>query len=245
MHQLRLKIPGGQLTAETPVGRRRRGHPRLPPVRRRADRRAAARVPAALPRQPRQLGPRRCSIRIAAAPGRRSCSNTRGVGSSSGGPVPRQRRRHGAPTSCSSSMRLGSTRARSARLLARRLRRPGAGPRPPASHPPDTTRRHWPEGAPRIHRWREDIAAAARGESGPENLLYIMFAPTETSQEKGREFLGRFLQRHDPPRRTDQRRRPRRSVRRDRQIGRSRPRRAPAIDRNPRARRWSSRATTI
>jgi hypothetical protein len=43
-----------------------------------------------------------------------------------------------------------------------------------------------------MHGWREDVADAARGESKPENLLYIMFAHTETSQTKGKEFLGRF-----------------------------------------------------
>jgi pimeloyl-ACP methyl ester carboxylesterase len=52
-----------------------------------------------------------------------------------------------------------------------------------------------PKGAPGMHGWREDVADAARGESKPENLLYIMFAHTETSQTKGKEFLGRFLQR--------------------------------------------------
>jgi pimeloyl-ACP methyl ester carboxylesterase len=54
-----------------------------------------------------------------------------------------------------------------------------------------------PKGAPGMHGWREDIAAAARGESKPENLLYIMFAHTDTSQAKGREFLGRFMERQD------------------------------------------------
>jgi pimeloyl-ACP methyl ester carboxylesterase len=54
-----------------------------------------------------------------------------------------------------------------------------------------------PKGAPGMHGWREDIAAAARGESRPENLLYIMFAHTETSQAKGMEFLGRFLERQE------------------------------------------------
>ena len=54
-----------------------------------------------------------------------------------------------------------------------------------------------PKGAPGMHGWRADIAAAARGESKPENLLYIMFARSETSQAKGREFLGRLLQRQD------------------------------------------------
>jgi pimeloyl-ACP methyl ester carboxylesterase len=52
-----------------------------------------------------------------------------------------------------------------------------------------------PKGAPGMHGWREDIAAAARGESKPENLLYIMFAHTDSSQAKGKEFLGRFIQR--------------------------------------------------
>ena len=54
-----------------------------------------------------------------------------------------------------------------------------------------------PKGAPGMHGWRDDIAAAARGESKPENLLYIMFAHTETSQAKGREFLGRFMERQE------------------------------------------------
>jgi len=52
-----------------------------------------------------------------------------------------------------------------------------------------------PKGAPGMHGWREDIAAAARGESKPENLLYVMFAHTDESQSKGREFLARFLER--------------------------------------------------
>ncbi len=54
-----------------------------------------------------------------------------------------------------------------------------------------------PKGAPSMHGWRHEIAAAARGESTPENLLYIMFAPTATSRSKGDEFLGRFLERQD------------------------------------------------
>ena len=54
-----------------------------------------------------------------------------------------------------------------------------------------------PKGAPGMHGWRDDIAAAARGESKPENLLYIMFAHSETSQAKGKEFLGRFVQRQE------------------------------------------------
>jgi pimeloyl-ACP methyl ester carboxylesterase len=54
-----------------------------------------------------------------------------------------------------------------------------------------------PKGAPGMHGWRADIAAAARGESSPGDLLYIMFAHTETSQAKGRAFLGRFTQRQE------------------------------------------------
>ena len=54
-----------------------------------------------------------------------------------------------------------------------------------------------PRGAPGMHGWREDIAAAARGESKPENLLFIMFAHTATSQAKGMEFLGRFVRRQE------------------------------------------------
>ncbi len=54
-----------------------------------------------------------------------------------------------------------------------------------------------PKGAPGMHGWRDDIAAAARGESKPENLLYIMFAHTDASQGKGMEFLGRFMERQE------------------------------------------------
>jgi pimeloyl-ACP methyl ester carboxylesterase len=52
-----------------------------------------------------------------------------------------------------------------------------------------------PKGAPGMHGWRDDIAVAARGESKPENLLYVMFAHTVASQAKGMEFLGRFMER--------------------------------------------------
>jgi pimeloyl-ACP methyl ester carboxylesterase len=54
-----------------------------------------------------------------------------------------------------------------------------------------------PRGAPGMHGWRDDIAAAARAESKPENLLYIMFAHTEASKAKGKEFLGRFVLRQE------------------------------------------------
>lgn len=54
-----------------------------------------------------------------------------------------------------------------------------------------------PKGGAGMQGWRDDIAAAARGESKPENLLSIMFGPPEASQAKGREFLARFLERQE------------------------------------------------
>ncbi|WP_346051307.1 alpha/beta hydrolase [Amycolatopsis dongchuanensis] len=55
-----------------------------------------------------------------------------------------------------------------------------------------------PKGAPGMHGWRQDIADHARtDESSGEDLLYIFFAHTETSQAKGVEFLGRFLRRQE------------------------------------------------
>lgn len=52
-----------------------------------------------------------------------------------------------------------------------------------------------PQGGPGMG-WRQDIANHARADNpGGEDLLYIFFAHTETSQAKGVEFLGRFLQR--------------------------------------------------
>jgi pimeloyl-ACP methyl ester carboxylesterase len=53
-----------------------------------------------------------------------------------------------------------------------------------------------PKGAPGMHGWREDIADhARRPEPSGEDLLFIFFAHTQTSQAKGVEFLGRFMQR--------------------------------------------------
>jgi pimeloyl-ACP methyl ester carboxylesterase len=55
-----------------------------------------------------------------------------------------------------------------------------------------------PKGAPRMHGWRDDIAMHARkDQGGPEDLLYIFFAHTRTSQAKGAEFLGRFMERSE------------------------------------------------
>jgi pimeloyl-ACP methyl ester carboxylesterase len=52
-----------------------------------------------------------------------------------------------------------------------------------------------PQGGPGMD-WRQDITDHARADNpGGEDLLYIFFAHTETSQAKGVEFLGRFLQR--------------------------------------------------
>ncbi|ATB35954.1 alpha/beta hydrolase [Cystobacter fuscus] len=53
-----------------------------------------------------------------------------------------------------------------------------------------------PKGAPGMHGWRQDITAhARRPEPSGEDLLYIFFAHTQTSQARGVEFLGRFMQR--------------------------------------------------
>jgi pimeloyl-ACP methyl ester carboxylesterase len=55
-----------------------------------------------------------------------------------------------------------------------------------------------PQGGPLMHGWRKDIADAARiDQIGAEPLLYIMFKQTPTSQAKGMEYLGRFMERKD------------------------------------------------
>jgi pimeloyl-ACP methyl ester carboxylesterase len=55
-----------------------------------------------------------------------------------------------------------------------------------------------PQGGPVMHGWRKDIADAARVDQiGAEPLLYIMFKQTATSQAKGMEYLGRFMERKD------------------------------------------------
>ena len=62
-----------------------------------------------------------------------------------------------------------------------------------------------PKGAPGMHGWREDIAAAARGESKPENLLYIMFAPHRGEPAEGHGVPRTLMQRQRGTRRTDRR----------------------------------------
>jgi pimeloyl-ACP methyl ester carboxylesterase len=53
-----------------------------------------------------------------------------------------------------------------------------------------------PQGGPSMHGWRKDIAdAVRRPDIGGEELLYVFFAHTPTSQAKGMEFLGRFMTR--------------------------------------------------
>jgi pimeloyl-ACP methyl ester carboxylesterase len=53
-----------------------------------------------------------------------------------------------------------------------------------------------PKGAPGMHGWRQDIERESRhDQSTAQSLLYIFFAHTETSQAKGREFLGRLFSR--------------------------------------------------
>jgi pimeloyl-ACP methyl ester carboxylesterase len=53
-----------------------------------------------------------------------------------------------------------------------------------------------PKGAPGMHGWRADVASHARTKvSDAEDLLYIFFAHTETSQALGKQFLGRIFTR--------------------------------------------------
>lgn len=55
-----------------------------------------------------------------------------------------------------------------------------------------------PQGGPVMHGWRKDIADNAHADQiDAKNLLYIMFKHTPTSQAKGMEFLGRFMERKD------------------------------------------------
>jgi len=55
-----------------------------------------------------------------------------------------------------------------------------------------------PQGGPVMHGWRKDIADNARvDQAGAEQLLYIMFRHTASSQAKGVEYLGRFMARKD------------------------------------------------
>ena len=67
-------------------------------------------------------------------------------------------------------------------LMIRRLVLAGTGPR----------------GGPGMHGWRQDIADHARNpEISGAGLLYVFFAHTDTSQAKGKEYLGRFLARSE------------------------------------------------
>jgi len=53
-----------------------------------------------------------------------------------------------------------------------------------------------PAGAPGMHGWREDIERESRiDESTAESLLYIFFAPTDSSRALGQRFLGRIFTR--------------------------------------------------
>ncbi|MBY0561896.1 alpha/beta hydrolase [Hyphomicrobium sp.] len=55
-----------------------------------------------------------------------------------------------------------------------------------------------PQGGPGLHGWRQDIYDATHTDNpGAGTLLYIMFKQTPTSQAKGNEYLGRFMERKD------------------------------------------------
>ncbi len=55
-----------------------------------------------------------------------------------------------------------------------------------------------PQGGQLMHGWISDVAAIANAENnGPADLLRLFFEITETSQQKGREYLKRFTERQD------------------------------------------------
>lgn len=55
------------------------------------------------------------------------------------------------------------------------------------------------EGGRDMHRWNEEISEHAyRDVQGSDDIFFLFFAPTETSQAKAREFVGRiFARKHD------------------------------------------------
>ena len=53
-----------------------------------------------------------------------------------------------------------------------------------------------PQGAPRMHGWREDITShALMDQPDAEDLLYIFFPHSESGRQDGGRFLGRIFQR--------------------------------------------------
>lgn len=51
-------------------------------------------------------------------------------------------------------------------------------------------------GGEEMHGWSVDVEAVAKAENnGPEDLLWLFFNPTETSIERGRQFIARFTSR--------------------------------------------------
>ena len=55
-----------------------------------------------------------------------------------------------------------------------------------------------PQGGELMHGWISDVAAIANAEhNGPEDLLRLFFEITETSRQKGQEYLKRFLERQE------------------------------------------------
>jgi len=55
-----------------------------------------------------------------------------------------------------------------------------------------------PQGGQLMHGWISDVAAIANAENnGPEDLLNLFFEITDTSRQKGLEYLKRFTARHD------------------------------------------------
>lgn len=49
-----------------------------------------------------------------------------------------------------------------------------------------------------MHGWITDVSAVAKSPNNtPEDLLWLFFAPTETSRQCGKEFLARFASRKE------------------------------------------------
>ena len=181
------------LTAREPLGRDRRGDARLPPFRQQRDRRAAAAVPAALPRQPRQLGPGarrppcgRPRGHPARQPRRRRLDRRRS----------RQRRGHGPRRP---ALHRRARASRQVDLLGFSLG--GYVAQEVALVRPRLVRRivlagTAPRGAPRIHRWSDDVYALATPDVlDPNRFLRLFFSGSEESRAKGMEYLGRITAR--------------------------------------------------
>ena len=206
---------------------RQRDRVRVPRPRRR---RCAARPVAALPRQPRQLGP--CARRRA----RR--------GSTRGHVRQRRRRRHDRQRRRTPSRPWPTTRSPSSRRWSfQRVDLLGFSigsfvAQEIALIRPDLLRRvvlasSAPQGAAGMHGWApEVIGAVGAPETSPQGYLDVFFAPTDTSREAGQQAAGRIFGKDERPRRADDVADPPGAVRRRVRVGHPQPLAAPASRRD-------------